>query len=160
MTPNTPAGREWPALIVCFLLTFSVAAIGSQFMPDAWFRALVKPSFNPPDAVFGPVWTILYAIMAVALWLVWRRRHSSSIRTALVAFILQLLLNGAWSWLFFGQHQVGLALIDIVLLWFAIVTTILLFWRHSRTAGAMLIPYLGWVSFATALNAAFWQLNR
>ena len=142
MTAKQSTDREWPALIVCFFVTFSVAAIGSQFMPDAWFRDLVKPSFNPADAVFGPVWTILYAMMTVALWLVWRRRHTSNIRAALIAFIFQLLLNGAWSWLFFGQHQIGWALVDIVLLWFAIATTILLFRRHSRTAGALLIPYL------------------
>lgn len=151
--------REWPALIVSFVVTFAAAGIGSQFMPGAWYRDLQKPWFNPPDAVFGPVWTALYTMMGVAVWLVWRRRKQANVKPALVAFGAQLALNAAWSWLFFGRHQIALALIDIILLWFAILLTTVLFWRSTRLAGALLVPYLLWVGFAAMLNASFWQLN-
>lgn len=151
--------REWVALIVSFVVTFAAAGIGSQFMPGAWYRDLQKPWFNPPDAVFGPVWTALYAMMAIAVWLVWRRRTQANVNRALVAFGVQLALNAAWSWLFFRRHEIGWALIDITLLWIAILLTTVLFWRLTRTAGVLLIPYLVWVSFAALLNVSFWQLN-
>ena len=151
--------RQWPALIVFLLITFAVAAFGGQFTPDAWYRNLAKPEFNPPAAVFAPVWTLLYALMAIAAWLVWRARHRRNITPAMVAYAVQLVLNGLWSWLFFGRHEIGLALVDIILLWAAIVATMLLFWRIRPTATLLLVPYLAWVSFATLLNLRFWQLN-
>lgn len=148
------------ALIVSLAVTFAVAGIGSRFTPGDWYRGLNKPSFNPPDAVFGPVWTVLYLLMAIAAWRVWRRRREANVAPALAAYGVQLVLNAAWSWLFFGRHQIGLALVDIVLLWSGILVTTILFWRASWKAGALLLPYLGWVSFATVLNTSFWQLNR
>jgi translocator protein len=151
--------RKWPALIVFVLITFAVAAFGSQFSPGEWYRGLDKPEFNPPAAVFGPVWTLLYALMALAAWLVWRARQLRKITPAMVAYAVQLVLNGLWSWVFFGRHQIGLALVNIILLWAAIVVTMLLFWRIRPTATLLLVPYVLWVSFALLLNLRFWQLN-
>ena len=138
-------------------ITAVAAFIGSRFEPDAWFRALDKPSWQPPDAVFAPVWTTLYTLMAVAAWLVWRRWGFAGARAALVVYLVQLALNTAWSWLFFGRHDITLALLDIVALLAAIVATIALFWRKHRVAALLLLPYLAWVSFATALT---WTLDR
>lgn len=157
--PSESDRRQWPALIVFLLITFAVAAFGGQFTPDAWYRDLAKPEFNPPAAVFAPVWTLLYALMAIAAWLVWRARHRKQITPAMVAYAVQLVLNGLWSWLFFGRHEIGLALLDIILLWGAIAVTMLLFWRIRPTATLLLVPYLLWVSFALLLNLRFWQLN-
>lgn len=156
---NESRRPEWAALIVCLLAAFAAAGFGGRFAPGDWYRGLEKPSFNPPGAVFGPVWTVLYLIMAVAAWLVWRGRERAKVRWALCAWGGQLILNGLWSWLFFGRHEIGLALAEIVLLWIAILVTTILFWRVSRTAAVLLLPYLAWVSFATVLNAAFWRLN-
>lgn len=151
--------RQWTALIALLLITFAVAAFGSQFSPDAWYRDLVKPEFNPPSAVFAPVWTALYTLMAIAAWLVWRSRQRTNVVPAMAAYGVQLALNGLWSWLFFGRHEIGLALVDIGLLWGAIVVTMLLFWRVRPAAALLLVPYLLWVSFALLLNLRFWQLN-
>lgn len=126
-----------------------------------WYPTLVKPSFNPPAWLFGPVWTVLYIMMGVAAFLVWRRGLDvDGVRIALTIFVVQLALNGIWSILFFGMQEPGWALAEIILLWIAIGTTILLFWRVAPAAGALLLPYLAWVSFATVLNASLWWLNR
>lgn len=128
---------------------------------STWYPTLVKPSFNPPAWVFGPVWTVLYIVMGVAAFLVWRGGLDvDGVRIALTIFAVQLALNGLWSILFFGMHAPGLALVEIILLWIAIGTTTLLFWRVSPIAGALLLPYWMWVSFATVLNASLWWLNR
>ena len=128
---------------------------------STWYPTLVKPSFNPPAWVFGPVWTVLYIMMGVAAFLVWRRGLDvDGVRIALTIFVVQLALNGIWSILFFGMQEPGWALAEIILLWIAIGTTILLFWRVAPAAGALLLPYLAWVSFATVLNASLWWLNR
>ncbi len=150
---------KWLALIAAFVITFAFSAIGAQFTPGEWYRTLEKPFFNPPNWIFGPVWTILYAAMAVAAWIVWREQGRVNVAKALAAYGVQLVLNTAWSWLFFGRHHIGLALVDIALLWFAIIATMLLFWRVTRTAAMLLVPYLMWVSFAALLNLRFWQLN-
>jgi tryptophan-rich sensory protein len=157
--PGRPRSRQWPGLAAWLLVTFAAAAVGSRFQPGTWYAALERPSFTPPGAVFGPVWTLLYLLMALAAWLVWRRGGFAGARLALSAYLLQLALNAAWSWLFFGEHRIGLALADIIVLWLAIAATAWLFHRHSRTAALLLLPYLAWVSFATALNFAFWRLN-
>jgi tryptophan-rich sensory protein len=156
---NESKRQQWPALIVYLLAAFAAAGLGSRFVPGEWYRDLEKPSFNPPGAVFGPVWTVLYTMMAVAAWLVWRQRRQSNTQWALIVWCVQLVLNGAWSWLFFGRHEIGLALAEILLLWVAILVTTVLFRRVSKIAAALMLPYLGWVSFATVLNAAFWRLN-
>jgi tryptophan-rich sensory protein len=126
-----------------------------------WYPTLTKPSFNPPAWVFGPTWTLLYILMGVAAFLVWRKGlELEGVKLALSVFLLQLALNGLWSILFFGMQMPGWALVEIVLLWLAIGATIVLFWRVAPTAGALLLPYGAWVSFATVLNASLWWLNR
>jgi translocator protein len=142
-------------LVVFLALAFAAAGVGSQFGPSPWFEALHKPSWNPPDWVFAPVWTSLYAMMAVAAWLVWR----TGARAPLAWWLVQLVLNAAWSWLFFGLRRPDLAFADIVVLWVAIAATIVAFAPASRTAALLLAPYLAWVTFATALNGTIWRLN-
>lgn len=141
-------------------VTAAAAGTGASFTPGAWYDALTKPSWNPPDWLFGPVWSVLYLAMAVAAWLVWRERKTPpDVRPALAAWGAQLVLNAAWSWLFFGLHRPLWALVEIAVLWAAIAVTILLFRRHSALAALLLAPYLAWVSFAAALNFELWRLN-
>ena len=142
------------------VLTFGTAAIGSRFLPDEWYRKLNKPSWNPPNSIFAPVWTILYLLMAAAAWLVWQRYGISAALVPLSLFVLQLLLSAAWSWLFFGRHQIRRALIDIAALWIFILVTLISFWRLNMLAGILLLPYLAWVSFAMVLNWVIWQKNH
>jgi tryptophan-rich sensory protein len=151
--------RRGLVLIAFLVVCLAVGALGGLSTAPAiptWYAGLAKPSFNPPNWLFAPVWTTLYVLMAIAAWLVWRR---GSARTALILFALQLALNAAWSQLFFGLHRIDLALIDIVLLLAAIVATALAFRRHSTAAALLLVPYIAWVSFATTLNFAIWRLN-
>jgi translocator protein len=147
------------SLLVFFVLCFAVAGLGSlATTPNipTWYATLNKPSWNPPNWLFGPVWTLLYAMMAVAGWLVWKRVGWG---TAIICFAVQLALNLAWSFIFFGAHQTGLAFLEIILLWLAIAATIISFFPVSKTAAALLIPYLLWVSFAATLNITIWRLN-
>jgi len=147
-------------LIGWLVLCFAAAALGSLYPPGEWYGTLVKPPWNPPDWLFAPVWTVLYALMGVAAWLVWKRCRFGGASLALGAFIVQLALNAAWSWLFFGLHRPDLAFAEIVVLWVAILITLIQFWRLMRPAGILLAPYLAWVSFASVLNFTVWQLNR
>lgn len=140
-------------------LSFGAALFGSRFPPGEWYASLEKPPWTPPGWLFGPVWTILYALMGAAAWRVWMRGGFGGRRAALSVFLLQLLLNALWSWLFFGLHRPGLALLDILALWAAIAATALLFRRHDATAAAMLLPYLLWTGFAALLNFELWRLN-
>ena len=126
----------------------------------SWYDALHKPSWTPPAWLFGPAWTLLYVSMAVAAWLVWREGGWRPNRVALGLFLLQLLFNGLWSPLFFGLHRPGLSLVDSILIWLALAATLVAFWRVSLPAGVLLVPYLAWVTFATALNFTIWRLNR
>jgi translocator protein len=142
------------------VVTFVAAAAGARFMPDQWYEGLTKPSWNPPNWVFGPVWTVLYLLMAVAAWLVWSQNGFAHAAVPLAFFLVQLGLNAIWSWLFFGRHQLLGALIDLIALWAAILITLILFWRGVMLAGILLVPYLAWVSFAGVLNATLWRLNR
>jgi benzodiazapine receptor len=149
-------------LIGFLLVSFGAAGIGGLFTSSGlgdWYDSLRKPPWTPPDAVFGPVWTVLYAAMGVAAWLVWRRAGWRGARVALGLFGVQLVLNAAWSGLFFGLRRPDLAAIEIVVLWVAILATILAFARVSRTAAGLMVPYLLWVTFASALNLAIWRLN-
>jgi len=146
-------------MIGCLLLAFAPGAIGGRFQPGEWYAALTKPALTPPGWVFPVVWTLLYAMMGVALFLVWRRRGGPNRRLALAVFAAQLVLNAAWSWLFFGLHRPGLALVDIVALWLLILASTVLFWRIRPAAGALLLPYLAWVGFASYLNLMLWRLN-
>lgn len=147
-------------LVAWIALCFAAPAVGSFAIPGEWYSTIRKPSWNPPSWVFGPVWTTLYAMMAVAAWLIWRRGGWREQRRPLSWFIVQLVLNAAWTPLFFGLHWIGVAFVEIVLLWAAIVTTILAFRRVSPTAAWLLGPYLAWVSFASVLNFTLWNLNR
>ena len=122
-----------------------------------WFPTLVKPSFNPPNWIFAPVWTALYIMMGVAAWLVWRQ--GGDIALALWLFFIQLAFNFLWSFLFFNLHRPDLALVDIGLLWISIAATLYTFWQVDIRAGLLLVPYLAWVSFASLLNASIWRLN-
>lgn len=152
---------KWLMLAVFIVISFVPALAGGRSMPGEWYQALRKPSFNPPAWVFGPVWTLLYASMGVAAWMVWRAAGNwRAASLPLSVFALQLVFNGLWSWLFFGLHRPDLALLDILALWLAILGTIVVFWQKSPAAGALLFPYLAWVSFAAILNAALWHLNR
>lgn len=151
--------RSIAGLTGWLLISFSAGGIGSQFTPGAWYDALAKPAWTPPGAVFGPVWTVLYALMGVAAWLVWRRRGFAGAGPALAVFLAQLVLNALWSYLFFGAQRIDAALLDIAALWLLILVTAVLFWREDRRAGALLLPYLAWVGFAAALNFAIWRLN-
>lgn len=154
MTKKSVAG-----LIFWIAISMAAGLIGSRFLPGDWYVSLVKPSWNPPDSVFAPVWTILYVLMGVSAWLVWRKAGFSGAPGALGLFIVQLILNSLWSYLFFGAHQPGLAFIEIVILWLAILATAIGFWRVSVPAGILLLPYLGWVGFASVLNLQLWRLN-
>jgi tryptophan-rich sensory protein len=151
--------NDWFSLIIFLVACFAVAALGSlATTPEipGWYSTLSKPSWNPPNWLFGPVWTTLYAMMAVAAWLVWRRAGWSS---AITLFIIQLILNLAWSFIFFKFHSPGLAFIEIVLLWATIVATTVKFSGISQSAALLFIPYLLWVTFAAALNFSIWRLN-
>jgi tryptophan-rich sensory protein len=128
---------------------------------QAWYPTLVKPSFNPPSWVFGPVWTLLYLMMGIAAFLVWQKGwESGAVKAALALFAIQLIFNGLWSVLFFGMRAPGLAFAEILLLWISIGGTIVLFWRVTPIAGMLLLPYEAWVTFAAVLNGAIWLLNR
>ena len=140
----------------------AVAAIGGRVTAQSvrtWYQTLHKPEFNPPDWVFAPVWTLLYVLIAVAGWRVWRRRGFGGAPVAIAAYATQLALNLAWSFIFFGGRMIGAALADILLLLAAIAITAALFRRIDRVAAWLLAPYGAWVAFAAALNYALWRLN-
>ena len=153
---------RWISLIFWLALCFAVSAIGAHWTTaeiPAWYRKLNRPAFAPPNWVFGPVWSMLYVLMAIAAWRV-TESAASPLRTwALVLFVAQLVLNLAWSWIYFRKHAIGTAAIEIGLLWAATGATILVFERVTPLAAWLMAPYLAWVSFAAVLNAAFWRLN-
>ncbi len=158
-TARNSVTRSALALIGWLLLSFSAAALGGLFMPGEWYAGLKKPSWDPPNWIFGPVWTALYTIMAIAAWLVWKRGGFAGQRAALSLFLLQLLFNALWSPLCFGAKNLGFGLADILFLWLALTATVVAFHRAYRLAGALLVPYLAWVTFASALNFSLWWLN-
>jgi tryptophan-rich sensory protein len=145
-------------LVLCFAVS-GLGAAATATSVGSWYQALEKPSFNPPDWVFAPVWTTLFILMAIAGWRIWRGLHTRPRTIALVVFAVQLGLNLTWSVLFFGLQSIGGALVDIALLLTAIVTTATLFWRIEWIAGALLVPYAIWVAYALLLNASIWLLN-
>jgi tryptophan-rich sensory protein len=152
--------NRWFVLCGFILLCLAVGAIAGAFTAssvETWYPTLTKPSFNPPNWVFAPVWTTLYILMAVAAWRVWLK--GAEIKGALGLFYFQLALNFLWSFLFFGAHALGLALLEIILLWLSIAITAFAFWNIDRPAGLLFVPYLAWVSFAMVLNFSLWWLN-
>ena len=174
-TNQTEITRSTPMLIIglviAVIVCFSAGGIGATATGSSvtgWYMDLNKPSWNPPGWVFGPVWSVLYIMMAVSVWLVWKDSKGtqpsssviSSVGFAIGWFLFHLLLNMLWSIIFFGLKQPGWALIEIVVLWVSIVVTIVLFRRHSTLAAGLLFPYLMWVSFASFLNFTIWSMNR
>jgi tryptophan-rich sensory protein len=151
-------------LVICLLVPQLVGITSGLLTVSAvrdWYVTLARPSFTPPSWVFGPVWTAIYLLMGIAAFLVWQRGLGAPfVRTALSVFAVQLLLNGLWSVLFFALRSPGIALVEILVLWALIAWCMMLFFRVRAVAGALLVPYLAWVTFATALNFEFWRLNR
>jgi len=160
MTPKSLLEQSL-GFVIWLVITFSAAAVGSVATMNArdFYSQLVLPAWAPPGWVFGPVWTLLYAMMAVAAWLVWRVGGFRAARGALCLFLIQLAFNALWSWLFFAWNRGALAFLEIWLLWLLILATLLAFWRVRAAAGWLLVPYLLWVSFAAVLSHAIWQLN-
>lgn len=156
-----PKDKQIIGFAAWLVVSFTAAGIGgaASIQAGPFYTQLIRPEWAPPPNLFGPVWTILYVLMGIAAWLVWRAGGFRAARTALTLFLVQLAVNALWSWLFFGWHLGGLAFADIVLLWVLIVATLVAFWRARPWAGALLIPYLLWVSFASVLNYSVWQLN-
>ncbi len=151
--------KQWWVLAGFLALCLGLGSLGGYITAPAiaeWYPSLNKPSWTPPSWLFGPAWMVLYIMMAVAAWLVWRAGNA---RTALILFGAQLLLNIAWSILFFGARSPGLGLIDVIAMWLAIAATIFAFAMRSRLAAFLMVPYLCWVSFAAALNAAIFMMN-
>lgn len=156
--------KTWQKLSVSLLLPLAVGGVAGLFtQPEitGWFRTIRKPAWQPPNWLFAPVWTLLYIFMGLALYLVWKNpaMHSQK-RAAVLFWSVQLLFNFLWSFIFFKQHQIGLALADILLLWLFILLTIFAFAKTNRAAAWLLVPYISWVSFAAMLNLAILQLNR
>ncbi|NNE83281.1 MAG: tryptophan-rich sensory protein [Alphaproteobacteria bacterium] len=163
-TSTQPARRRHDLLAlagfiaVCLAVSGIGGAITATSVGD-WYQALQKPTFNPPDWIFAPVWTTLYVLMATAAWRVWRLPASPARQSALIVFVLQLALNLLWSLLFFGLQRIDLGLIEIVILLVCIVATTILFWRNDVAAGVLVVPYVLWVGYASVLNGALWLLN-
>jgi tryptophan-rich sensory protein len=146
--------------LIGWIVICSLAGIfGAQFEPGTWYESLQKPSWTPPNWVFPVIWPILYIMMGISAWLMWKMKEVSIRSTEFTWFFVQLILNALWSWVFFGMHLISTGLAEVFLLWISLVFTILLFWNKNRTAGLLLIPYLLWISYASALNFAIWQLN-
>ncbi len=148
-------------LAAWLVLSFAAAAVGALGSRDAdiFYQQLVRPGWAPPASVFGPVWSGLYLLMGIAAWLVWRQRGSKETRWPLWLFVLQLLANALWSWLFFRWHNGALAFCEILILWVLVVCTAVAFWRARPLAGVLLLPYVVWVTFAAALCLSIWRLN-
>jgi tryptophan-rich sensory protein len=159
--PSFSKQKQILGLAGWLLLSYAVSAVGAvaSIQAKSFYGQLVQPAWAPPPGVFGPVWTTLYTLMGIAAWLVWRSGGFSANRQALSLFLLQLAFNALWSWLFFAWKLGGLAFAEIVVLWFLIAATLVSFWRVRKLAGALLIPYLAWVGFASVLNFALWRLN-
>jgi tryptophan-rich sensory protein len=150
-------------LIISVAIPLAVGGISGFFTVtgvESWYQTINKPSWNPPNWIFGPVWTTLYLMMGVALFLIWKSDSSDILkRTAIILFAVQLLLNFFWSFIFFDQQQIGWALVEIIALWLFILMTIFAFGNISKIAAWLLVPYISWVSFATILNYTIWKLN-
>jgi len=156
---NQTRRASWLSLLGWLAIAFAAGGIGAIASVDAaaFYARLVRPGWAPPASVFGPVWTILYTLMGIAAWLVWRSNRPAAV--ALLLFIAQLLVNALWSWLFFAWHQGAWAMVDVSILLALILATTVSFWPVHRLAAALLMPYLGWVAFATALTWAVWRRN-
>lgn len=149
------------ALIICLMVGYS-ASVVTRPSVETWYPTIIKPSFNPPNWIFMPVWTLLYIFMGVAAGLVWDKikEQNEEVKKALGFFLIQLTLNAIWSYIFFGLKNPMLAFVEIALLWLMIYETYFKFNKINKIAGYLLIPYMAWVAFAGILNASIWWLNR
>lgn len=160
MQTAAPRRHQWLVLagfVLLCLATGSIGGFATQNSIDTWYSTLNKPGWNPPNWVFAPVWTLLYIMMGIAAWMVWKTRDR--IGPAMVLFFAQLGFNLLWSLVFFGLRSPGLALIEVVFLWGSVLLTMLAFFGRRQAAGWLFVPYLAWVSFAAILNLAIWRLN-
>ncbi|MDQ2801589.1 MAG: tryptophan-rich sensory protein [Pseudomonadota bacterium] len=147
--------------LICFIVAGFLAALpGALFRPGEWYERLNKPSWRPPNWLFAPVWTLLYLMIAVSGWLIWRKAGIAGAGLPLAVYALQLVFNAVWSPIFFGLHRPDLAFVDILLVWASIIATIVLFYPIHVGAALLLVPYFLWVTFAAGLNLAMWRLNR
>ncbi len=151
---------NWLSLSIWLIITFGAAATGRANQPGSWYLELRKPAWNPPGWLFAPVWTLLYTMMALAAWRVFSHAPLAESWPALLIYLVKLAANATWSWLFFGRRRIGLALLDLILLWLLILACLFLFRAIDPLAGALLAPYLAWVSFAGVLNYTIWRMNR
>lgn len=149
-------------MIVTTVVVGTISGLVTQESVNTWYPTIAKPSFNPPNWIFAPVWSTLYVLMGIAAGLVWHEidRQKETVKKALLFFAIQLVLNALWSFLFFGLHNPFLALIEIILLWLMIYETFVQFNKVNKIAGYLFIPYILWVTFALVLNASIWWLNR
>ncbi|HIH32055.1 TPA: tryptophan-rich sensory protein [Candidatus Woesearchaeota archaeon] len=145
------------SIVICLLMGF-IAGMSTSKSIDSWYSKIKKPSFNPPNWIFGPVWTILYVLMGISLYLMWTSKIDN--RLAIMFFVIQLVLNFLWSYLFFSMHNPLLAFIDIALLWIMIILTMIYAYPVSQTASLLMIPYILWVTFASILNLSIYLLNK
>lgn len=160
--PAPTRGQQAVAFAVCVLACFVTSALGALASVNAgsFYAELARPSWSPPGWLFGPVWSVLFLFMAIAAWLVWRApQRPPAKRTAFGLFASQLVANALWSWLFFGWRLGAIAFVEVLVLWLLIACTLVSFWRISRPAGWLMLPYLLWVTFASVLNWSLWQLN-
>ena len=154
--------KNWVKLAISIAIPQIIGATGAFFTVSgvgSWYQSINRPEWNPPSWLFGPVWTTLYVLMGIALYLVWKSDESNK-RTAITLWSVQLVVNFLWSLLFFNQHQIGGALIDLVILWLLILLTIFAFAKINKTAAWLLVPYISWVTFAGILNYTIWMLNK
>ena len=155
--------KRWLPLGLFLVLAFAAAAIGALATVtgiEGWYATLQKPAWNPPRTLFGPVWAVLYVLMAVATWQAWNSGDAKRARRTVSLYSAQLTLNALWSVLFFGLHRPGVALIEILVLWVVLLVILFRYWRIKRSAAALWLPYVLWVSYAAVLNGAIWSLNR
>lgn len=154
--------NNWLALVIAIIIPLAIGGTAALFtVPNiqGWYQGLNKPSFNPPNWIFAPVWNTLYILMGIASYLVWRERKLKNVTPAISVYFIQLILNFFWSLIFFELHQPGFAFIEVLILWLFIFFTIISFSRINKTAAWLLVPYISWVSFASILNYEIWRLN-
>lgn len=153
--------QKWLGLVAWIVVAFVPSATAVFVGTGPWYDSLERPAWTPPSWVFGPVWTLLYLLMGIAAWRVWAKHGFSHRRERLplVLFLVHLIFNAAWTWLFFGLHMLTAAAVEIVILWVMIVVLVVLFWKRDRIAGALLLPYLLWVTYAVTLSVGFAVMN-
>jgi translocator protein len=145
-------------VVICFCAMYTGAYFAAGAVVD-WYPALAKPAWTPPDWLFAPVWTLLYLMMALAAWLVWRQGGMSRVKVPITFFLVQLILNVLWTYLFFELRMPWVAFVEIICLWLSILASLVAFWQATAVAGWLMLPYLGWVTYAAALNFVIWQMN-